>query len=955
MAVLSADGQYVTVQKGDCLWNIASKFLGSGTKYTTLANINGKKSPYYIYVGEKIYLYSKSSSSGGSGGSSSSTSTPTQVTIKSFGLQADADNVLFVTWDWSRSNTDSYLVEWSYYTNNKIWFIGSSSTTTVDDNNPEAVRQSTYSIPSNAIQVRVRIKPISETKDQNGKSTTYWTASWSSYKTYTDSTPLATPGKPSVEIEDYKLTVSIEDITISGATVIEFQVYKNDGSTVYKTGKANISVTKSASYSWTVDPGGEYKARCRASNGTSYSGWSSFTSGYLTPPAASDRITAIKANSETSVYLEWSAADSAKTYDIEYTTKKSYFDYSDQTTTKSGIEFTKYEITGLATGEEYFFRVRAVNEKGASPWSEPKSVKLGTKPSAPTTWSSTTTCITGEALTLYWVHNSEDGSSQTYAELEITIGGNTETHTIKNSTDEEEKDKTSKYVIDTKGYVEGTKIQWRVRTAGITLQYGDWSVERTVDIYAPPTLTFKITDADGNDIDTLNSFPFYAYALAGPNTQVPIGYHLAIMSNSDYETVDNIGNPKIIKKGETVYSSYFDTTDTLLVEFTPANIDLENNIGYTATCTVSMNSGLRTEESDEFSVAWTEESYYPDAEIGYDPETYVTHIRPYCMVSETGLYQVDDSNTIITDSVLNEVDIYGVFTTTDEEVLLGKYANGDEFYYCVVDMDRNGNLIDPVYCKVTYNGDYIKSSVVINKNNILPVNTTTGENILIGTVNGTVLRYCVSSTSSLVEGITLAVYRREFDGGFTELATGIKNLNNTYITDPHPALDYARYRVIAVSDSTGAISYYDLPGYPIKEVGIIIQWDDQWSNFDLTESEELAQPAWSGSLLRLPYNIDVSDNNNPDVAHVEYIGRKHPVTYYGTHLGSTASWKVDVPRIDKETIYGLRRLMNWMGDVYVREPSGSGYWANIKVSFSQTHREVSIPVSLSITRVEGGA
>ena len=43
-----------------------------------------------------------------------------------------------------------------------------------------------------------------------------------------------------------------------------------------------------------------------------------------------------------------------------------------------------------------------------------------------------------------------------------------------------------------------------------------------------------------------------------------------------------------------------------------------------------------------------------------------------------------------------------------------------------------------------------------------------------------------------------------------------------------------------------------------------------------------------------------------------------------------------------------------MGDVYVREPSGSGYWANVSVSFSQTHCETVIPVTLNITRVEGG-
>ena len=57
---------------------------------------------------------------------------------------------------------------------------------------------------------------------------------------------------------------------------------------------------------------------------------------------------------------------------------------------------------------------------------------------------------------------------------------------------------------------------------------------------------------------------------------------------------------------------------------------------------------------------------------------------------------------------------------------------------------------------------------------------------------------------------------------------------------------------------------------------------------------------------------------------------------------------------DKETIYALRRLSIWDGDVYVREPSGMGYWANVGVTFNIKHKEVSIPVTLSITRVEGG-
>ena len=61
-----------------------------------------------------------------------------------------------------------------------------------------------------------------------------------------------------------------------------------------------------------------------------------------------------------------------------------------------------------------------------------------------------------------------------------------------------------------------------------------------------------------------------------------------------------------------------------------------------------------------------------------------------------------------------------------------------------------------------------------------------------------------------------------------------------------------------------------------------------------------------------------------------------------------------IPKEDKETIYALRRLSIWDGDVYVREPSGMGYWANVGVTFNIKHKEVSIPVTLSITRVEGG-
>ena len=205
----------------------------------------------------------------------------------------------------------------------------------------------------------------------------------------------------------------------------------------------------------------------------------------------------------------------------------------------------------------------------------------------------------------------------------------------------------------------------------------------------------------------------------------------------------------------------------------------------------------------------------------------------------------------------------------------------------------------------------------------------------------------------LVSNVTLSVYRREYDGSYTEIASGIPN-DYTSVTDPHPALDYARYRFVAKDVNTGAISFWDMGGYPVNGHAVIIQWAEEWSTFDLGESTATEGPSWSGSLLMLPYNIKITNKRKREVTLVDYVGREHPVSYYGTQLGETAQWSMEIPADDKETIYALNRLSIWSGDVYVREPSGVGFWANVEVSFNQSYDDVKIPISLDITRVEGG-
>ncbi|MEG2278320.1 MAG: fibronectin type III domain-containing protein, partial [Odoribacter sp.] len=565
----------------------------------------------------------------------------------------------------SEGTLDYYEVKWHYDTGDGVWFA--AGTTKAEAKN------ATYNGSKGAIRIKATVKPVSKTRKVNKEDTPYWTAKAVSATYSISADPPAVPKTPTVKIEQYKLTASLENIGDARTDEITFEIYS--GSKRVQSASVKV-LTARAGFSCTVAAGGEYRARCRAVNlyekTRIYSGWSDYSAIITTMPNAPAGITVCRASSSTSIFIEWAAATGATDYDLEYTTNINYFDGSDQTKIVAGIKSTHYEKTGLETGNAYFFRVRATNSKGESAWSGIKSITIGNNPAAPTTWSSTTTAITGEPLTLYWVHNAEDESNMTFAEVELTIGGRKETYTITGSG--AGTSKTYTYPVDTSKYAEGTAIQWRVRTAGITKVYGDWSMQRTVDIYAPPTLELTMTDLNGAQIETLGSFPFHLSGLAGPRTQAPTGYHVSITANEVYKTTDRVGNEVLVNKGDAVYSRYFDISKALAISLSASDLDFENNVAYTVTCTVSMNSGLTATAERVFTVAWTAVGYEPDAEISINRDVLTAYIKPYCI-------------------------------------------------------DEGGFLIDDIF---------------------------------------------------------LSVYRREFDGSFTELAHEIDNASNTVITDPHP-------------------------------------------------------------------------------------------------------------------------------------------------------------------------
>lgn len=747
------------------------------------------------------------------------------------------------------SYVSKYKYRWRYSTDNLdnsgnlIWWYPETKDTTTTNTFTEA-----YSAPSNATRVAIHVYYTTATYKVKGKKKNRFTSAWHDWVEYIFSTPYtpSTPSTPSVTIENFTLTADLSTYDANNMA-IEFEVVKNDES-VFATGRSNV-VTNHAAFSCTVEAGGNYKVRARSLRLSDEdvivesSPWSEYSSNVATIPSTPTVFTNYAVQSPTSVRLDWDKVPNATGYDIEYTTNIEYFDSSNETQSSSFDDVDHAILTGMDTGVTWYFRLRAKNNQGESGWGEILPVIMGKVPAAPTTWSQTSTATVGESVYLYWVHNAQDGSSQTYAELELTINGVTTVETIQNSTDEDLRDRTSEYEFDTSSYAEGSSLYWRVRTKGVIDEYGDWSTQREVKIYAPPALSF----GSGTILpSTLTSFPIVLVPVAGPATQTVVSWHISIIATTSYETVDPVGRDIWVSTGDEVYSKVTNASgNTETFTINAGDVYLEGGQSYKAIVTASMSSGLISTVSRDFTASWTYAEYYMDAEISIDDDNYSAYIRPYAINMQT---------------------------------------------------DRP------------------------------------------------------------VSGLNFAVYRREYDGRFVEIASGIDSSSGATVADPHPALDEARYRLVATDQRTGVVQFTDLAGVEIGEPSIIIQWAETWRGYGVEENVEDAtyRPTWSGSMLRLPYNVDVQDKFAPDVTFANYIGREHPVSYYGTQLGSTSSWSTEIPATDKETIFALRRLAIYQGDVYVREPSGSGYWAHVGVSFSLKHLAVTIPVTFDITRVAGG-
>lgn len=209
----------------------------------------------------------------------------------------------------------------------------------------------------------------------------------------------------------------------------------------------------------------------------------------------------------------------------------------------------------------------------------------------------------------------------------------------------------------------------------------------------------------------------------------------------------------------------------------------------------------------------------------------------------------------------------------------------------------------------------------------------------------------------IVDNVSISVYRINFDGSFTPIELNIPNDGVTVISDPHPALDNGKYRLVAMDNTTGTMFFDDVISEDLEAKGLVLQWDAKYANYLVRDIvDELNEPAIGnmagGTTLKLPYNVKKNESSDIDNNLVEYIGREHPVSYYGTQKGQKSSYSTDVPKDDLNTLDLLRRLQIWPGDVYIRAQDGLGYWAKVEVSFDRDYDSLVMPVNIDTIRVD---
>ena len=315
----------------------------------------------------------------------------------------------------------------------------------------------------------------------------------------------------------------------------------------------------------------------------------------------------------------WESTDEPDTYEI------------------STVRASAWNVSGLATGTRWYFRVRLFAGSGDSKtfgqYSETLDIDLSSAPAIPALTLSAAVITEQGSVTASWVYVTTDSTGQASAELaEVATSGGETTYTpIAYAM-------TAQYITlnaADMGWTSGESHALAVRVTSASGRVSDdWSNVVTVAVAEP--LTAEITqtslveqtivvDGSARVVQSLTVMPFTATITGAGNNGTTT---LMIVRAADYV---------IDRPDESQFNGFEGETIALWTQTGEAQITinqddlighLDDEAQYRLIATVQDSLGQSDEASIPFEVHWTHQAVIPSATVTIDDEEMIAVMRP---------------------------------------------------------------------------------------------------------------------------------------------------------------------------------------------------------------------------------------------------------------------------------------------------------------------------------------
>ena len=722
---------------------------------------------------------------------------------------------------------------------------------------------------------------------------------------------------------------------------------------------------------------------------------------------------AVEARNTTSLRVSWSDPGAVgDKYIVQCTDDlQAYDDNAEgaitqlEMTLESASETHVYSVTGLNPGTSYAVRLRKAVGDAVGEWTESATADLPAEIepdelAAPTVARLFSGYVDGDDVVLSWTHNSGSSSTQSAAQVSLQAT-DADGSTVSRTVEVEGAQNAISVPYQDMGAGGGWSVDATVRTQGaVEGAWSPWSAVQRFSLYRRPALGITLSDGDGDHVggaEPFTRFPLtvevQAMAEGGAELEAgnqPVSYTFELTAAREFPATAPDGTQTTVAAGQRVYSARADAGDEgfsasgWTFSVGAQDMRVADGAELTATASVVTAQGIRSEPQEaSFTCSLGGEIPMPLAILEYRPGTMTATIAPLC--------------TLPDDTV--EEEMWGApigFSCTEAGYSAQRALdNGDGTATVEVEAPEGVEVL------------YVDGEPTNPVGDVFPVRLTVGATVGVVaeageaqvememTLEGVQSDASEEPSEDGPEGgdaltpdeaqaladfefeevpeeadwegalfpdedagfdpegyelradTVLAVYRVNADGSTVEVASGMPNDGQSACTDPHPSFGACTYRIVATDTQTGISSVGDAV-LEVPEEDVVIQWGEQWSGDDYGE--------FQGERLVISRNDEAGEELSPKSSLADLAGREHPVAFYGR--GSKQTYDVSgviVPMLEADAMGAVRRLGSYGGNVYVRDPDGAGYWANVATArLSRARKTVGRSVSIALTRVEGG-